>query len=234
VNGVFNVIEFLRSISEYRTSLMYYPSAGTNGGHLLDYDEFNMFVYSDYFPWRFGGTRSEFYRHFLSSCGGKKIDLIAATEECRVFYTSGGKWGVFLFLSNDNAVDIIRKSEIPIEGFCGVVDGCVEGGNTECCNEFPFMSKILGLMGARMTVISDHAPALLSLSRGEAWMPALWKDLKFPRNLEHQGREFRITVESKTAPGFNNAHIFCVERTDGVEGYMRRMRKDRKTPFSLR
>ena len=126
---------------------MYYPSAGTNGGHLLDYDEFNTFIYSDFFPRKFGGTRTEFFHRFLASCGGKKIEVIAATDECRVFYTSGGKWGVFLFMSNDNAVDIIRKSEIPIEGFCGVVDGCVEGGNAECCNEFPFMSKILWAYG---------------------------------------------------------------------------------------
>jgi hypothetical protein len=232
---MFNITGFLRSLSEYRPSLMYYASSGVNGGCLLDYDDYDTFVFSDYYPHKFGGTRTEFFRRFLQSCGGKKIELVAATPKCRLFHTSADQWALFLFTDNRHALKIIQKSEINIEGFCGYCDGCCEGGNDECCNDLPFMKEILGLMGARMRVITDHAPALLGVSRGEAWLPAVVKEIKFPRMFENGGREFRVSVESKTAPGFpKNVCVFCVERVDGVEGYMRRIRREHKTPFSLK
>ena len=211
---MFSTIGFLRSLAPYRPSLMYYASAGLNGGYLLDYPGYNLFVFSDFYPRKAGITRTKFFHRFLESVGARKIEIIAATPFCRVFaIPKEGKMAVFLFTENNDALEVIWKSGIPIEGFCGQNDGCSEGFNPICCNLMPFMSKVLSLTDKHLEVITDHAPGLLGISRGEAWLPAVVKQIKFPRTVESGGRKFRVTYLPKTAP-FEHAYVFNVEVAD--------------------
>jgi hypothetical protein len=214
---------------------MFYTSAGTNGGYLLDYPGYNLFVFSDFYPRRFGGTRTEFFHNFLESVGKRKIAIIAATPFCRVFaIPKEGKVVVFLFMENNDALGVIWKSRIHIEGFCGYLEGCVEGACTYCVNEMPFMSKVLALSDKHLEVITDHAPGLLGISRGEAWLPAVVRGIKFPREIESGGRKFRVTHDlTKIAP-FDHAQVFNVELADTIDRNVNRLRRRYKTPFSLK
>jgi hypothetical protein len=191
---------------------MYYASAGVNGGYLLDFPGYNIFVFSDFYPRRFGGTRTGFFRRFLESVGTRKMEIIAATPFSRVFsIPKEGKVVVFLFTDNLSALNTIWKSGIAIEGYSAYCDGCCEGGNHECANEMPFMSKVLSLTDKHLEVITDHAPGLLGISRGEAWLPAVVKGIKFPREIESGGRKFRVTHDiTKIAP-FDHAQVFSVK-----------------------
>src|SRR5208283_3621182 len=149
---MFHTIGFLRSLAPYRPSLMFYASAGVNGGYLIDFPGYNLYVFSDFHPQRWG-TRSGFFHIFLESVGPRKIEIIAATPFCRVFtIPKEGKVVVFLFMENIEALEVIWKSGIPIEGFCGQNDGCCEGGNYECANEMPFMSKVLALSDKHLEI----------------------------------------------------------------------------------
>ena len=214
-DNVFSTIGYLRSLAPYRPSLMFYASAGVNGGYLLDYPGYNLYVFSDFYPHRFGSTRTKFFHMFLESVGKRKIEIIASTPFCRVFtIPKEGKVVVFLFTDNLSALNIIWKSGISIEGFCGQMDGCCEGGNYECANEMPFMSKILSLTGMHLEIVTDHAPGILGISRGEAWLPAVVKGIKFPREIESGGRKFRVTHDvTKIAP-FDHAKVFNVKVAD--------------------
>src|SRR5208283_2270529 len=216
VNCMFSTIGLLRSLAPCRPSLMFYASAGTNGGYLLDYPGYNIFVFSDFFPRRFGGTRTEFFHRFLRSVGSRRgVEIIAATPSCRVLaLPREGKMVVFLFMENNDALEVIWKSGIPIEGFCGYLEGCVEGGCTYCVNEMPFMSKVLALTDKHLEVITDHAPGLLGISRGEAWLPAVVKGVKFPREIESGGRKFRVTHDLTRIAPFEHAYVFNVAVAD--------------------
>jgi len=214
---------------------MYYASAGVNGGYLIDFPGYNLYVFSDFYSRRFGGTRTGFFRRFLESVGPRKIEIIAATPFCRVLaFPREGKMAVFLFMDNNEALEIIWKSGIPIEGFCGQNDGCCEGGNYECVNDVPFTSKVLSLMGSHLEVVTDHAPGLLGISRGEAWQPAIVREIKFPREIDSGGRKFRITHDlTKIAP-FEHAHVFNVEVADVKDRNVNRLRRIYETPFTIK
>jgi hypothetical protein len=191
---------------------MYYASAGVNGGYLLDYPGYNLFVFSDFYPRRFGGTRTGFFRRLLESMGTRKIELIAATPFCRVFsIPKEGKVVVYVFTDNLSALNTIWKSGIAIEGYSAYCDGCCEGGNHECANDVPFMSKVLSLTDKHLEVITDHAPGLLGISRAEAWLPAVVREIKFPRIIESGGRKFRVAYNPTKIAPFDHAHIFEVK-----------------------
>jgi len=228
---MFNTIGYLRSLAPYRPALMYYASAGVNGGYLIDFPGYNLYVFSDFHPQRWG-TRSGFFHIFLESVGPRKIEIIAATPFCRVFtIPKEGKVVVFLFMDNNEALEIIWKSGIPIEGFCGQNDGCCEGGNYECVNDVPFTSKVLSLMGSHLEVVTDHAPGILGISRGEAWLAAIVNRIKFPREIESGGRKFRVTHDlTKIAP-FDHAQVFNVTLADTIDRNVNRLRRRYEAPF---
>jgi hypothetical protein len=215
---------------------MFYASSGMNGGFLLDYPGYNVFLYSDFYPNRFGGTRTDFFRKFLRSVGSRRgVEIIAATPSCRVLaLPREDKMVLFLFMDNNDALEVIWKSGIPIEGFCGYCDGCCEGGNYECANDMPFMSKVLSLTDKHLEIITDHAPGILGISWGEAWLPAVVKGIKFPRGIESGGRKFRVTHDlTKIAP-FDHAQVFNVDLTDTIDRNVNRLRRRYETPFSLK
>jgi hypothetical protein len=164
--AVFNTQVFLQSLSKkLHNRLLYYPSAGNRHCFVCDLNA-DIFVFSDYRPKSLVARRS-FWRYFIRDYAPQAIKLIAATPIARVFSIGQWKWGVYLFMDNNRAVEMIWKSGLEISTFVGVCDGCCEGGNYQCVNEMPFFGKILDLMPETgMYIITDHSPYLFD---GDGW-----------------------------------------------------------------
>ena len=164
---MFNTQAFLGSLSGLGLRTLFYPSSGNRHGFVCGLNA-DIFVFSDYRPKSLYARRA-FWRRFVLSCAPHTIELIASTPIARVFKIDERKWGLFLFVDNNIAAQMIRKAGLRISSFVGHCDGCTEGGNYECCNRSPFMEKILALMpddGGGMYIITDHSPYLF---KGGSW-----------------------------------------------------------------
>jgi hypothetical protein len=161
---MFNTQAFLRSLSKtLHRRLLYYPSAGERDGFVCNFNA-DIFVFSDYRPKSISDRRA-FWKQFRQSCTPQKIRLIKATPVARVFQINRHKIGIFLFLDNNDAVEMIRRSGLKISIFFSKNDGCAEGGNYQCVNQMPFFGKILDLMPDNdegMCVLTSHNGFLFS------------------------------------------------------------------------
>lgn len=161
--------------------LCFYPSSGTRSlWAVMDMDA-ELFVFSDYLD-RFayadeaqstasGRTslrqerlqrkrqeawellREDFQRQ------GRDLHLVAETEHQKLF-RSGGKWGLFLFRDNNEALQRIVAGGGRVDFFVGINDGCREGGNGECIHDAPFLGRLLAAAASPLTLFTDHSPFL--------------------------------------------------------------------------
>lgn len=73
---------------------------------------------------------------------------------------SGGssKIGKVLSLEFDNneVLGALRRRNIKLNAIVIICDGCVEGGNYECCADMPFIKKLIPLMSEDFNFYSDH------------------------------------------------------------------------------
>ena len=122
--------------------------------------EYDVFVFSDCAPsdknqrQRFRQAVQEDAR----TCG-VVCTLYKATVRTRVF-RSGGKWGFLFFQDNNEVLTRIANAGYLISGFMGIRDGCTEGGNYECVNEFPFFGKVLSLANSPFSYYTNHSALL--------------------------------------------------------------------------
>jgi len=200
---MFSTQKFLSSLAKRQFKrLLYYPSAGNRHGFVTDFNA-DVIVFSDFRP-KSLRTRRSFWRQFRQGAQ-HEIRLIVATPIARVFQIDRRKWGVFLFMDNNEAVRLIHKSGLRISTFIGVCDGCAEGGNYECVNEMPFFGKILDLMPETgMNYITDHSPYVL-----DGW--------ERPRNVDNsfvlKNNGYKTSLMNDSVPGFRNrAYEFTIKK----------------------
>jgi|GEM_PF-2839924 len=164
-------------------SVCFYPSCGENLRGLAEMP-YELFVLSDYRPHRslyrlgrvsngvtmealrepqYAAERRRFFASVSYSLGG--VLLRASTIRTRVFQKDG-KWFVLFFQDNNEAIARIKSAGLKVSCFIGKNDGCNEGGNYECVNEWPFLRKVLRIAADRMVYITDHFRRATKYGRG--------------------------------------------------------------------
>lgn len=195
---MFSSQKFLSSLAKglYKR-LLYYPSAGNRHGFVTDFNS-DIIILSDYRPKSLGARRA-FWRRFVLSCAPQTIELIAATPIARVFKIKRRKWGLFLFIDNNIAVEMIRKSGLKISTWVSPSDGEAEGGSKYCVLEMPFFGKVLDLMPDEggMYIVTDHSPYLF---QGDSWGKPRQGDFRFVIG----DNIYASSLISDRAPGFRN------------------------------
>lgn len=180
----------------------FYPSCGSNLCGLLDLP-CELFILSDYLPLLHceGVSNIEPFREprYISECkrffskvnfslGG--VSLYASMIRARVF-EKDGKWFVLFFQDNNEALKQITLAGLKLSYFIGKNDGCREGGNYECVNEWHFLRKVLRIADDRMVYITDHLQRMPYYGRG-------WLENNL-RLLARSPRLFNSFWESKPA-----------------------------------
>jgi hypothetical protein len=151
----------LKKNAAQNSRLLFYPSCGTDCGWLFDHD-YDVFVLADYYP-RNQDNRSRFWQGFRRSIRNR-VSLIASTVRTRVFQV-GNKIGFLFFQDNNEVLERIKNSGNRISCFVGICDGCSEGGNYECVNNFEFLDKVISLINpSGMIYLTDHSEFLFPCS----------------------------------------------------------------------
>jgi len=123
-------------------SVCFYPSCGRNFQGLLDLP-YELFVLSDY--------------RFFKLPRIEDAWLYVRTSEVQVFHRErDDKWVVFFGRENNKVLRRIQSAGLKLSCFIGKNDGCREGGNHECVNEWTFFRKVLRVASDRMVYITDH------------------------------------------------------------------------------
>jgi hypothetical protein len=117
--------------------VVYYPSSGEDIEAVLKLP-CDSYFFSDYCH----GHSSAITADRLRRISGLKIH---SCDEDVIVFQYGSKWGYFLRIDNNEVIQLIQKMCGHLDIFIGVRDGCEEGGNYECVNKMPFLSKVVCL-----------------------------------------------------------------------------------------
>ncbi len=156
----FDADAHLLSLKPTHPRLLFYPSCGDNLLWTIMRLEYDIFVFSDYAP-SDENLRQLFWLTVQEDARmhGVVFTLYKATVRTRVF-RSNGKWGFLFFQDNNEALSRIANADYLISAFVGIRDGCAEGGNYECVNEFPFLEKVLSLANSPFSYYTNHSSLL--------------------------------------------------------------------------
>ena len=87
-------------------------------------DDHEIFIFNkNTSPHEFTWQKCASWRRFLRGCKHSQISLVASSHNTLVFTVDEHKWGVYLFSSNEETLDIIRSTPLMLSGFCAVTDG---------------------------------------------------------------------------------------------------------------
>lgn len=130
----------------------FYPSSGHDIGPVLELDWDACFFADVFLGVR---ARSQLLRFLRDP--RQEITMIEENEDFLVF-EKGSKRGYYLFIENNQAIDLITRVAGCLHLFIGVRDGCVEGGNFECVNNLPYIEKVVKLAPPEgMDLYLDHS-----------------------------------------------------------------------------
>lgn len=119
-----------------RHRVCYYPSSGSSIGSVFTL-EGEDFFFSDYSFSRQPETAWIRIKQQIPDAS-----LVELNSKFLVF-KEGNKRGYFFFFDNNQVIDLLHKFGVSLQTYVGVCDGCVEGGNVECTNNWPFVEKVV-------------------------------------------------------------------------------------------
>lgn len=168
--------EISKFIPEY-SKLCFYPSSGVDLiWAVMDLD-CDFFIFSDkgnrYINWEM--VEKDFEKN------KKQISIIKYCDDFIVF-RSGEKTGFFIWKDNNIVIEWMNRCGLKVHHFIGICDGCCEGGNYECVNDRPFVTKLLKVASNGMKYITDHSESLQKkpdLPPGWIQGAGMWHTRKF-------------------------------------------------------
>lgn len=138
----------------------YYPSSGYFIGRVLAL-ACDVFFFSDYgYSPGWINRENEYHQRLLRHLDRVHVKVITKNNHFLVGQRDG-KTIFFCFIQNRLALKLIERAGYSIHAYVGVRDGCVEGGNDECVNNYPFLEKVIRLAADEgMQAFVDHSEFL--------------------------------------------------------------------------
>lgn len=159
-----DVDKILSWVAQNELKLCYYPSCGTRDIWALSQLDADFFVLSDYYPCRFSHDKGRFVSRIKQNCCSAKRQFSMVYPRVQtgdhVCFTIEGKVFMLFFEDNNITLQRLKSNECPITFFVGIQDGCQEGGNYECVNEDPFLSKVLEISTKPLFYFTNHSQFL--------------------------------------------------------------------------
>lgn len=129
----------------------FYPSSGCSIQAVFDLD-CQAFFFAD------RGSLCDPQGAWEQICGSLGEAVLVEQNEDFIVFEKGEKRGYFFFLDNNQVVELIRSTGSNLHTYVSVRDGCVEGGNYECTNRWPFLEKVVRLASSQgMDLLVDHS-----------------------------------------------------------------------------
>jgi hypothetical protein len=141
-------INLFRSFIYQAEQVAFYPSSGADIEPVLK-QSCNTFFFADHSSIEKSRLYAKLRRNKIA---------IVERNEIFIYWKESNKDIYFFFIDNNEVLSIIDHFFGKIDLYIGFRDGCVEGGNYECVNRYPFLEKVvLSANPNGMDIYIDHS-----------------------------------------------------------------------------